>query len=159
MKQLRRERIFFGQSTHTCPNFCCCFCFQQEPCLVWRRSFKPFLKTSHLTFPSQNLVLDLVSSKKKTFLVLGFYLILIHSYFYHASYGKTPPKPLLPLWNNPNILSKLIKSIFGFIPIISFPTIIMSFLLSLGDLQSKYLNTFDLWSQFNSSGWSLVPTT
>ena len=45
---------------------------------------------------------------------MGFYLVLIPSKFYHATYGEIFPKPLLPLWCNPNILSKLIKSIFGF---------------------------------------------
>ena len=63
----------------------------------------------------QKSFLDLVSPRKKNlFWFLGFYLVLIPSKFHHATYGKIFPKPLLPLWYNPNILSKLIKSIFGF---------------------------------------------
>ena len=76
MKQLGKERISFGQSTHTYLRISWnlrdeifpkgvgavtlqkfCFYFQQKPCLVWKSPFKSFLKSLSLKnfFPWQGL--------------------------------------------------------------------------------------------------------
>jgi len=88
--------------------------------------------------------LDLVSFKKKTLLVLGFYLVLIPSKFYHASYGEIFPKTPPPTLVQPKHSVQTNKIHFWILfQLFLFPKIILSFLLSLGDLQSKYPNAFD----------------
>ena len=47
-------------------------------------------------------------------MALGFCLVLSPSNFFHASYSEIFPKTTPSTLFNPNILSKLIKSIFGF---------------------------------------------
>ena len=72
------------------------------------------------------------------------FLVLIPLDFYHASHGKTSPKTPPSTLVQPKLSVQANKIHFlDFIPIISLPKIILSFLLSLGDLQSKYLNTFE----------------
>ena len=129
----------------------CCFCFQQEPCLVWRRSFKPFLKTSLLSFPSQKHFFDLVSSKKKPFwfwAILWFLSILVFT------------MPLVVSPKNPSFLFGTIQTFcpnqleqfLDFYPFNFLPKTILPLFLSLDALQRKCLISFEFWSQTNSSG-------
>ena len=57
--------------------------------------------------------------------------------------GKTPPKPPLLLVINLSSLSQLIQASFGFYSNFLSPKTIMSIILSLDDLQRKYLISFE----------------